>query len=105
MHEIRTSTQPKLTSSLSLEAAAEVNVALAVTLLFFLMMEAPPPTVDKAEILALLFPECGLFLPLMAGGLASTTDLAERAICYYFSAFSADSMPNLLRRCQIAKPK
>ena len=37
--------------------------------------------------------------------LDARTDLAERAICYYFSAFSADSMPNLLRRCQIGKPK
>ena len=88
-----------------MEAATEVNVALWVTLLFFLMMEAPPPTVETAEILALLFPECGLFLPLMAGGLDDRLDLAEEAICYYFSAFSADSMPNLLRRCQIGKPK
>ena len=93
---------------MSLEAAAEVNVALAVTLLFFLMMEAPPPTWVTAEILApaLLLPECGLFLPLMAGAAEGGAALMKaKAICYYFSAFSADSMPNLLRRCQIAKPK
>ena len=69
----RKNPKPQLTSSLSLEAAAEVNVALGTTLLFFLMMEAPPPTVATAEILVpLLLPECGLFLPLMAGGLGLT---------------------------------
>ena len=103
-----------LTSSLS--TAAEANVALFVALLFFLLMvlgrdgcRAAGPF--NGTILDLLFPECGLFLPLMVGDLGprpwfgALAEDGEEAICFYFSAFSADSMANLLRRCQIAKPK
>ena len=98
-------TKPKLTSSLSFEAAAEVNVALGVTLLFFLMMEAPPPTtVETAVILALLLPECGLFLPLMAGGLGFILDGDLLLLFGFFGRFDAKSfaqMPD--SQAQIAK--